>query len=166
MALDEDLQALLDKWGSEGRLYGYLEEQLAELCTLVCGAGVTVPEIQVKPTWLARGLLGGRQLAGADYEPSEGDRVAIIGLYPSVLTDEAVIRRVLAHELIHHWEHLGAAGASRLSYPDDADKIVSSRFENPGRESRWRAAHSQVFIAKANSVASALDIRLRDLLFS
>ncbi len=163
MADDEAL--ILEKWGSWDALYTGLERLANELCPVICGHDAPAPRVQVKPTWLARGLLGG-QHTGADYEPAEREQPAVIGLFPSVLTDDFLLRRVVAHELVHHWENLGAAGAHELPSPDGAAAIISARFRDSQRERSWRSGHSASFISKASSVAATLGVPLRELLFS
>ncbi len=163
--MSDEEEAVLAKWGSWDALYTYLDRLVRELSPVVCGHHTPVPTVEVKPTCLARGLLGG-QHSGADYEPAEGQRPAVIGLFPAVLTDEALLRLVVAHELVHHWEHLGAQGADELPSSEAAATIIAARFTNAQRERRWRSGHSSYFIAKASSVAATLGVQLRQLLFS
>lgn len=78
-----------------------------------------------------------------------------------------MVQIALAHELIHHWEQISDDQSQEIPYPDNADDIIKSRFENhPSEESRWRAGHSQRFIAKAGEVAKLLNMPLRKLLFN
>jgi hypothetical protein len=51
--LKRDLEIIESRWGSEENLYGFLEQQLRELCPLIRGPKVPVPVIQVQPSWLA-----------------------------------------------------------------------------------------------------------------
>jgi hypothetical protein len=163
--MSDDEAVVLAKWGSWDALDAHLDRLVTELLPIVCGHNAPVPAVQVKPTWLARGLLGG-QHSGADYEPAEEQRPAVIGLFPAVLTDEALLRVVVTHELVHHWEHLGAHGTDEPSSPDAAAAIIAAHFTDTQRERRWRAGHSSHFIAKASSVAATLGVQLRQLLFS
>src|SRR4030095_10804952 len=161
--LERDLTIIEGTWGSEENLYDFLEQQVRELCPLICGLVPPVPVVQVKPSWLARGLFGGHH-AAADYEPEERDQPARISVFPSILHDRALVRVAITHELIHHWEHL-ESDVDELFYPAEADKIIAEKYSDPARERTWRSGHSRRFIAKAANIADELKLSLRDILF-
>ncbi|MDA2921096.1 hypothetical protein MYX76_16665 [Desulfobacterota bacterium AH_259_B03_O07] len=165
MALDESLQAILDKWGSEDHLYDFLHSEMESLSCVVFGKEVSLPDIQVKPNWLARGIMGEHPTAGGDYEPEDNEFPAQIGLFPSVLLDERMIQIVIAHELIHHWEYMVHNDCSELNYPAEIDEVIDRTLKTPKRTSRWRSGHSARFISKATVVARKLDLPLLDMLF-
>jgi hypothetical protein len=162
--MTRDDEAVLADWGGEDSLYRFLEAQLAELCPIVCGTAAPPPRLQVKLSFLRKGPMGERS-SGADYEPEEGEFPATIGIFPVILQNEEKLRRVLAHELIHHWEHLGSPGVELLSYPPEADAIIDARFRDGPHNTRWRSGHSKSFISKAAAVAAILEVPLADLLF-
>ncbi len=155
---------IIARWGGEEALSAFLDLLLADLCPLICGSHAPLPILQLKPSWLASGVMGGGH-AGADYEPPDGNRPATISIFPSVLKDEAKVRSVLTHELIHHWEHLGSVRRESLAYPGECDALVSSRYSDESKQRLWRSGHSQVFISKAAEVARRLNICVDDLLF-
>lgn len=161
--LKRDLKVIESTWGSEENLYDFLEQQVRELCPLICGLVPPVPVVQVKPSWLACGLFGGHH-AAADYEPGERDHPATISIFPSIIHDYALVRVAIAHELIHHWEH-SESDVNELSYPLEADKIIAEKYLDPARERIWRSGHSQRFIAKAAETANELKVPLSDILF-
>ena len=161
--LKRDLEVIESTWGSEENLYDFLEQQVRELCPLICGLAATVPTVHVKPSWLARGLFGGHH-AAADYEPGERDHPATISVFPSILQDGALVPVAIAHELIHHWEH-SESDVDELFYPAEADKMIAEKYSDPTRELTWRSGHSRRFIAKAARIADELKLSLRDILF-
>jgi len=164
MTSTEKDATIIARWGGEEALSAFLDRLLADLCPLISGSHAPLPVLQLKPSWLASGVMGGDH-AGADYEPSHGDRPATIGIFPRVLKDEAKVRSVLIHELIHHWEHLGSVGRESLAYLGECDALISSRYSEESKQRRWRSGHSQVFIAKAAEVARRLNICVDDFLF-
>jgi hypothetical protein len=161
---DPHIAKIEANWGSEENLHKFLEAQVAPLCQLVCGADASIPRVRLKPTWLARGLMGERSSA-ADYEPEDDDLPATIDVFPSLVHDERVLRTALAHELVHHWEHMDATHETNPTYPQEADELVSQRFKNAQRENAWRSGHSRRFIAKAAEASRKLDLPLSDMLF-
>ena len=70
-------------------------------------------------------------------------------------------RIVLAHELIRHWEHIGAVWFDALPQPDEADRVIALIFQDSIRERGWRASHSRRFIAEAAAVAQDFGIEFR-----
>jgi hypothetical protein len=106
----------------------------------------------------------GERNSGGDYEPAEENKPAEIGVFTSYLRDEHIARRVLAHEMIHHWENTVADNEASY-YPDGIDLEISKCFSDRERERRWRSGHSKRFISKAYSVADSLGILARVLLF-
>jgi hypothetical protein len=164
MTTDTEDEAVLNRWGGEESLCRFLDIQVAEICEAVCGPGVVVPMVQVKPSSLARGLMRERR-SGADYEPGDNSVPATIGLYPIVLRDRDTVRRVLAHELIHHWEQLERPDPDLPPHPHAPDDVVSARFAEPHADRKWRLTHSQLFSSKADQVAAVLGVPLADLLF-
>ena len=165
MELDKEFQVLLDKWGSEDCLYDFLSREMESLSRVVFDKDVTLPNIQVKPSWLARGIMGEHPTAGGDYQPADQELSAQIGLFPSVLLDERMTRIVIAHEIVHHWEHTAPNDSSQLEYPVEIDEVIERTFKTPQRTSRWRSGHSSRFISKAATVASKLNLPLPDMLF-
>jgi len=163
MADDPDYNALLAEWGTEEALQTHIEKLVAVLCPMICGRHAAVPVVELRPGCFARGLFGERS-AGAEYEAAEGCRPATIGVYPRVFRRRDLLEPVLAHELIHHWEHLGADGAETLSYPDEADAKIAEKYGDK-QQARWRAAHSRAFVAKSAAIANALARPLEILLF-
>jgi hypothetical protein len=162
--LEPDLKVLLDKWGFEEVLYKFLESELKRINRNCFGGQLSLPRLQVKPMWLSRGLLGERR-SGADYEPRNGDKPAVIGLFSIVLRDEHSARIALAHEMIHHWEMTTEEECHEWSYPKQVDEMIRQRFSNTTKEHVWRIGHSTRFIWKACEAAKSLGISVRDLLF-
>jgi len=164
MDLEPDLKALIEKWGSEGALYAFLESELEHINRDCFGKRLSLPKLQVKPMWLSRGLLGERH-SGAEYEPADGNKSAVIGLFSVVPLDEHSTRIALAHEMIHHWEMTREEKCQEWSYPKQVNKMIRQHFSGTTKERIWRAAHSARFISKAHEVAKSLGISVWDLLF-
>jgi len=164
MEFEPDFEALLEKWGSEEAVSSFLQHQLERINNDCFNGRLALPQLQIKPMWLSRGLFGERR-SGADYEPANGDKPAVIGLFPVILLDERSARIALAHEMIHHWEMTTEDKCHEWSYPERVDKIIQQRFSNANKEHLWRARHSARFIAKAHNVANSLSIPIRELLF-
>jgi hypothetical protein len=162
--LDDDLRALLNKWGSEGVIYRFLDSEAKRVNRRCFGGRLILPAIQVKPEWLSRGLLGGGH-AGADYEPAADGREATVGMFASTLLDQDRAKRALTHELVHHWEHTIGRARRATAYPKEIDAVIVSRFSKPERAARWRSGHSTRFIAKLWSVATLLDEPIDGFLF-
>ena len=165
MSIEQDLELIKQHWGSENSLNVFLDAEVRRLCPLICGSDAPLPRVQLVPTFMEGGLLGGTR-RGGEYEPHDGNFPATVSILPSMATDKASVTRVLAHELVHHWEHLRARGVSALTYPAHADGVIAARFRHSGRESRWRGGHSRDFIAKLHAVGQTLGEDLRELLFS
>ncbi len=163
MEADPELQAILEKWGSEDVAYEFLRKEFERINSDGFGGCLSVPHFQIKPIWLSRGLMGERNSL-ADYEPAEGNRPARIGIFTAALLDDDRLRRVLAHEMIHHWEH-AIADDQNTGYPSQLDEMISDGFSDSVREDRWRRWHSPRFLSKAYSLAKLLDIVPRKLLF-
>ncbi len=164
MQFDPPEQAVLDKWGSEDTVYAFLQRELEEINVMCFGGTLTLPELQLKPMWLARGLMGERN-SGADYEPAKENKPAQIGIFSVSLPEEHKTRIVLAHEMIHHWEMTSLEESSESSYPPEIDQTIKDRFPAEVRENSWRKGHSPRFISKACKVAGSLRISVRELLF-
>jgi hypothetical protein len=165
MELKSEFESLLRKWGSEERIYDFLQDQASELVKLIFDNPVAVPKLQILPSWLKCGIMGEHPRAAGTYDPAEKNRKAEIGIFATTLMDEDRSRRVLAHELIHHWEYSSGEVAATDGYPCDIDKLISEAFETKVQEARWRLGHSGRFITKASRVAEALGLSVRELLF-
>ena len=166
MELDPLEQAVLDKWGSEEAVYVFLERELEQINAQCFHGHLSLPRLQLKPMWLAKGLLGGEPFRGGDYDRATSEKPAEIGLFPVALVDKDRARIVLAHEMIHHWEVTTEEESDDWSYPSEVDEIIRQRFSGTMRERSWRAGHSIRFISKTCEVARCLDIPVGHLLFS
>lgn len=162
--LEDDLRRIIDAWGSEQALHEFLDNEARTLTLSICGPETEVPDVQVLPSFLANGLLGGGRRRSGEYQPPSGDNVALISLFPSACENKELSRIALAHELIHHWEITASATAADLPYPQNADFLIGTLFPNPTHERRWREAHSRRFVGKAAVVAEMLDISLERML--
>lgn len=165
MELESEFEFLLEKWGSEERIYEFLQHQAGQLAELIFVNPVAVPNLQILPSWLKCGIIGEHPKAAGTYDPGEEDQKAEIGIFATTLMDEDRSRRVLAHELIHHWEYSSGDVATADRYPSDIDNLISEAFESKAREAIWRVGHSRRFIAKASRVAEALGVPVKKLLF-
>ena len=159
--LEPEFKELLAKWGTEDDIYAFFDRELEILGPLICGSGTPLPKVMIVPSSFVRGPMYSN--AAADYEPDFPGSGPIIGMSPSVLMDEGVARRVLAHELIHHWEHIAGHDAPKKTYPKKIDELISKSLGEP--EASWRGGHSSTFIAKAVEVAKQLDPPIERLLF-
>ena len=164
MAADPELEAVLEKWGSEDRAQECLKEEFNEINLKAFRGRLHLPRIWIKPMWLSKGLLG-EQNAGGNYEPKEGNWLATISLFTAVLLEDDLRRRVLAHEMVHHWEPTIKEETESIDYPTSIDRTIAQRFSNPSGERSWRSRHSRTFIAKACCVARALGFPPEKLLF-
>ncbi len=162
LALEFD--ALIEKWGSEAAVYRFLDAEFERVNVAAFQSRLSAPHFQIKPMFLAHGLMGERH-SGADYEPAEIGKRAEIGIFTVIFQDEGKTSQVLAHELIHHWEHTVAAEKEPTDYPATVDAEISRGFSDPQREHHWRNGHSRRFIAKACQVAQILGLPVRKLLF-
>lgn len=158
---DEEL--ILARWGSEDALLDHLMRVVGELCPAICGETAEVPVVEVRPSSLSRGHFGEHH-AAAEYEPAAREWPSRIILFPSVVFDKATVRTAIAHELVHHWESLGAHGAESLRLPSDTEAVLSQRFGQPDRIRRWRSGHSDRFIAKAAIVSAQLGLPFGQIL--
>lgn len=165
MELEPEFEALLEKWSSEEKIYEFLQCHAAQLVELIFHRPVVVPHLQILPSWLKRGITGEHPEAAGTYDPSERDQEAEIGIFATTLMDEARSQHVLAHELIHHWEHTSGDVTAVEEYPSKIDSLISEVFETNALERGWRAGHSRRFIAKASGVAEVLGVPVRKLLF-
>lgn len=165
MDIDEDFKLVLEKWGTEEHLYNFLYQEMENLGPIIYGENFGLPNIQIKPTWLAKGIMMEHPTAGGDYQPPEKGDKAEIGLFPSILTDDRMVRIVLAHELIHHWEHLATQNQESYEYPAEVNKIIENTFKTAERIRRWRNGHSDRFISKAVIVANHLGFPIQYMLF-
>jgi len=77
-----DLARIEAYWGSEEALYDHFDLEVCALSKVVCGENAPVARLQLKPSWLSTGLSRTEPLAGADYEPPEGARAAVINIFP------------------------------------------------------------------------------------
>ncbi len=160
MDQEPEFQALLDKYGSERAVYQALEEEFERVNRLAFGGLLGTPALLIYPMWLSRGLMGEHSCRG-QYEPAEERRPAEIRLFTDALLS-GDWPRVLAHEMIHHWEH-AAPGDAPTAYPPEIDRAISEGLRE--REHHWRSKHSGRFIAEACRVALALGVPPRKLLF-
>lgn len=164
-SIEEDLTFIRNIWGSEDALRTFLESEVARLCRIVCGPALKPPRIDIRPSMMARGMLGfSSGLRSAEYEPSEGNSEAVISLYPSACLDARIAQIALAHELIHHWELSGTSMRTVTKYSRHTQVLIRSNFKDPKKERVWRAGHSPEFVAKAIAVATILDISLTQML--
>jgi len=160
-----DLTFIQARWGSERTLNSFLAREVGALCGLICGRDVAVPRVEVRPSFLARGLFGKNSRA-AEYIPDDDSNTQpTIIMLPAACESREKARLILAHELIHHWEHTSDSPALDRYESHRLDSFVSSLFSNGEREQRWRGGHSRVFISKAALVANQLQVDLRNLLF-
>lgn len=146
-----------------GTLYG----KVAELCTLICGEGTPVPDLQPRSAWTAaRGLLG-EYSAGTEYRRAERGRDASIVIHQTVLAEPALLTVALAHELLHHWEHLlyNQTELCRGGHPPDVEALRTRLLPDALRQRRWCERHSPRYIAKARSACAHLGVSLETLLF-
>jgi hypothetical protein len=138
MELDPPEKAVLDKWGTEDAIYVFLQDEL-RIISKTCFDGVlSLPNLQIMPMWLSRGIMGETPNKGGHYEPPEADKAAQIVLFSSVLVEEEEAKLVLAHEMIHHWELTSSGGSDKVSYASEIDDLIKNRFPRQVDERRWR----------------------------
>lgn len=125
-----------------------------------------MPVLDTRSAWTAaRGLLG-EFAAGTEYRPAERGREATIVIQRAILADPVLARVALAHELVHHWEHLlGGAGGGPSGHPPEVEALVLRVITDRLRERRWRERHSPRFTAKTLAVSGRLHLPLAALLF-
>jgi hypothetical protein len=162
--LDPEFAEIFQIWQSEAAIYSFLNDEFTAHNCKIFDERLSPVRFQIKPMWLSHGLLGERN-SGADYEPAEKDWAAVIGILTSCLRDQEKTRRVLVHEMIHHWETTVATDDEASDYPDSVDAEIAEGFSDPDRERRWRNGHTKRFIAKAYSTAETLGFPTRSLLF-
>jgi len=160
--LTEDHRKVVGAWGSEEALHMFLETEVQRLCTLICGAGVEPPRAEVRPSFLSRGLLGGK-LRGGEYEPKDGSYKATIAVFPNVCSDRGLLSTVLAHELVHHWETISEEELPPR-YPPEVDETIKEIFGSENAERSWRNSHSEKFISKGWLVTQQLGIPVHSFL--
>lgn len=164
-SIEDDIKLINEVWGSEDALRSFLQIEVERLCPIVCGRNSSVPETDIRPTILARGIPGfSSGLRSAEYEPREGDRPATIVLFPSAFTDKEIPKSALTHELIHHWEISNTFSDTIFDYPIETESVIQSAFKDPIKLKRWRTAHSPRFVSKAISVAQTLNIPILSML--
>jgi hypothetical protein len=164
MNLDLEFDLLRNEWGSEEAVYSFLKSEFGRINVTAFEGRLSLPRFQIKPMWLSKGLMGERN-SGADYEPSETARPAEIGVFTECLHDKDKTVCILAHEMVHHWEHTVADKDESTEYPPSLDREISEGLEGSFRERGWRRGHSRRFICKAYRVAEVLNLPPRTLLF-
>jgi hypothetical protein len=162
---EREITQIEARWGSEEKLLQYCDIQVREFHRLICNPNTIIPEIEVRPSFLRRGIFGEKN-AGGEYIPEGHGSPAIIALYFPIILDEHLIQLIIAHELIHHWEDIGGFVEDFETVNlDKADEIITNRFFNNAREAHWRSAHSTNYIAKSVIVSEQLGIDMKSLLF-
>ena len=147
-----------------GTLYG----QVAALCAELCGEAAPVPLPLPQSGWTAaRGLLG-EYAAGTEYRRAERGREAAIVVHQSLVADPGLLRLALAHELLHHWEHVVADDPGRAAperYPAEVEALVRRLLPDALRQRRWLERHSPRYVAQARTVCARLGLPLEAMLF-
>jgi hypothetical protein len=147
---------------------GTLYEQVAALCVELCGEAAPPPVPLPQSGWSsARGLLG-EYAGGAEYRRAERGREAAIVVHQSIIADPELLRLALAHELLHHWEHVVASdtvGAPPEGYPPEVGALVRRLLPDALRQRRWLERHSPRYVAQARTVCARLGIPLEAVLF-
>src|SRR5205823_5879441 len=109
--------------------------------------------IAIVTRWMLAGPLGGSGSAAANYNPSSSGFPATIYLGHSAIGSKEGAAIIVAHEMIHHWEETIVTEFEETSYPAEINKIIAQWYGDTVGGKRWRAAHSDRFIAKAYAVA-------------
>jgi hypothetical protein len=155
MSFDPEFKPVLEKWGSEKAVHALLKKEFNRINKAAFNGRITIPMLQIKPM---------EQNATGNYAPAERHRPAVIGISANVLMDEDTARRVLAHYIVHHWEHTLATDNDSEEYPATVDQEISKQFPTGYRERVWRSSHSRRFISKACEVAKVLSIPAQEIL--
>ncbi len=164
--LSETDHKFLQKWGSEEVAKDFIEKQYQKINKTCFGGELSKVEIEIRPMIAKEGeILFGHSSAGAEYRSKESVVGAKIILYSVLLLEEELAITVLAHELVHHWEHTMGNFSSAVSYPVELDHIISQHFSDIRKEGSWRSGHSDRFLSKIYEVAVNLNLSLKDILF-
>jgi hypothetical protein len=84
------------------------------------------------------------------------------------VADPELLRVALAHELLHHWEHVvahDAVGTPPQRYPADVEALVRRLLPDALRQRRWIERHSPRYVIQARTVCAQLGIPLEPMLF-
>ena len=155
---DPDKALIEAVWETEDALNSHVNSEAEHLVRIVCGnRQVKAPIVEVRPSSLRKRLLGGHTWGG-EYEPAEPGSEARVILFPLNCTDSNLIRIVLTHGLVHHWEHTAPSDAPLPPCPSWLDEMVRSLFETPEKQKAWRAGHSERFTVKAAVAAQFLKL--------
>lgn len=150
-------------WGSRASLDAFLKSRVGSLCPVICGPQATVPGVQLIPSWLHLGHHGYWGVAGT-YQQGKGRKPATIQISVRIANDRDHLSAVIAHELIHHWQALGAKGRKVLVYPAEAEELIGRERTGEDRK-HWLASHNRLFTAKAGAVSRDLGVPLEEILF-
>lgn len=164
--LSETDYKFLQKWRSEESAYNFIEKQFQIINKTCFNGELAELEIEIRPMFAKEGeILFGHSSAGAEYQPKDTVMNAKIILYSVVLLEEELAITVLAHEMVHHWEHTVGSLSPKVGYPEELNQIISQRFRHAKREKIWRKGHSNRFLSKIYEVAVSLNLPLKDVLF-
>lgn len=111
--------------------------------------------IAIVTRWMLAGPLGTSENAAATYNPSSLHLSATVYLGRAAIVSKDRASIILTHEMIHHWEATVAKETEETNYPAEINKIINQIYGNTIDGRRWRAAHSNRFLAKANAVSIA-----------
>lgn len=165
---DLDYDALIRQmWGSEENLKAFLDSETPQLCSWICGSDAPSPLAKVTYPPLKGEL--------QDEVPKEAVanvvyQVGLNGDHPTIFIPAVIagyrekLPRVIARELVHHWEALGAIGEDASEYPDFVNEIMA-RYRTKLPEEEFTDRFSAQFIAKAIKVARSFEVPLEEFLF-
>jgi hypothetical protein len=166
---DVDFTLLIDQmWGSEANLLSFLDSEVPNLCSRICGPDAPVPTVKVTyPPVQGETEVGiTMELAfpGVAYRAELDGAPAKMSIPALIAGNKARLPQFIALALIKHWEALGAIGEEVFEVPEAANIIIRESCRGMSVEN-FMESHSPQFIAKAAKVARDLEIPLGQFLF-
>jgi hypothetical protein len=158
------LQTMSEVWGSEEQANIGLANQVAELNAIVFDGELPCVNVHVAPRSMLSGLFGADRNAAANYNPAYEDHAAYIFVGQSAIMSKDQARIILAHELVHHWEHTVSTDSDPSTYPNEIEMMIKHWFPDFKSEKKWRATHSNRFLAKAYLMSAEHGFELSRLL--
>lgn len=148
-------RTLIEVWGSEERAYSELQALVAGYNRDLFDGKLPDVVVGIATRWLLAGPLGAGTDAAANYNPASSGLPPTIYLGNWAIASKERAALILAHEVIHHWEQTIATDSEETGYPAAINDIIKQCYSDAATERRWRAAHSDRFMAKAYAASLA-----------
>jgi hypothetical protein len=163
-----DLGALITQmWGSEANLQSFLDSEVPNLCSRICGPDAPIPSVRITypkvKVSVEEESLENVSTGELEYRPGLKDAPATILISAFIAGNKPRLPQFIAFGLIRHWEALGAIGKDVFDYSVSVAALLKEA-GRPISEERFRELYSPQLVAKATKVARDVEISLQDFL--